>query len=822
MKAIRCLSHAWIGRSFWVGVIAFAAQVVVNPEWTAAQQVLPPTPAPTVAPSTTAPNATTPKPATQTTAAPNQLGPKPVASAEAAGIRLISQGEIPLREFVEYVAQRLRLQIYYDATIAQKKINLIAPDPIPEASLIDILQTVLRGEGLTLTEPDNSGTRQIVPIARISEVARPTRSPEQLRDAGAASPLTQIFTLKNADAAKVVSVITPFLSGTGATIVALEGQPVVIVTDIAENVRRAAELIQILDTGKPLVDIQFVSVQHVAASELATQLTALLTARYRALGKSADEGTGVEVAVETRTNQLILVGNSSEVAMAIELLKSLDKSLPTKQGTFETQFISPKQLDEVAKGMIEGRVPRPPYRSNVEGDLLIVESTDEILQLIERIRREIDTREAPSSQSPIRFYKVKNVPADELAKTVVAIAGGAMGDIPKRQTLPPRDLTTNDRALPGANFPPFAVGANAMLPGQVAVPQTPALLPAAIQPGQGLIPATATAEALGLPTPNLSDLQPANENLIGQAQVTVDINTNSIVVVAQPEVQRIYASLIETLDKRSTQVLVEAKVVIIDTSDNYSLGVELSGGDRTGARKLFAFSSYGLSQVNAVTGALQVIPGVGFNGTLVDPNTADAVVRALATHRRARVLSTPKILVNDNTEGQLTSVLEVPFTSVNASQTVATTSFAGFAEAGTTITVTPTISEDDHLQLEYVVTLNSFTGQGSQGVPPPRQTNEVRSRVTIPDGFTVIVGGLTSKNMAYQIRGIPILEKIPILRELSSIQTDDNQSTSLFVFLKPVILREDRFKDLKYLSEVELSQSCMPSNFPVSEPLLIR
>ncbi|MEM6473864.1 MAG: secretin N-terminal domain-containing protein, partial [Planctomycetota bacterium] len=310
-------------------------------------------------------------------------------------------------------------------------------------------------------------------------------------------------------------------------------------------------------------------------------------------------------------------------------------------------------------------------------------------------------------------------------------------------------------------------------------------------------------------------------DLIGEANVTVDVHTNTIIVVAKPEVQRIYAKLIETLDKRRPQVLLEAKVVIIDTTDNYTLGVEVSGGDSEGSRRLFSFSSFGLSTVEPTTGALSIMPGVGFNGTLVDPTTADVVVRALATHTRARVLSTPRILVNDNAEGQLTSVLEVPFTSVNASQTVATTSFAGFAEAGTTITATPTISDDNYLQVDYIVTLNSFTGTGSDGVPPPRQTNEVQSRVTVPDGYTIIVGGLTSQNISQEVDGIPWLERIPIIRDLASLQQDSWQQTSLFVFLKPVILREDRFKDLRYLSDVNLRRSGEPTNFPQNAPLLI-
>lgn len=135
--------------------------------------------------------------------------------------------------------------------------------------------------------------------------------------------------------------------------------------------------------------------------------------------------------------------------------------------------------------------------------------------------------------------------------------------------------------------------------------------------------------------------------------------------------------------------------------------------------------------------------------------------------------------------------------------------------------MTPTISEDNHLQLDYVVTLNTFTGVGADGVPPPRQTNEIRSRITIPDGHTAIVGGLTSRNTSYQIDSIPWLERIPIIKDLTSLQSDNWAETSLFIFLKPVILREDKFKDLKYISENDLGRAILPSNYPTSMPLML-
>ena len=73
-----------------------------------------------------------------------------------------------------------------------------------------------------------------------------------------------------------------------------------------------------------------------------------------------------------------------------------------------------------------------------------------------------------------------------------------------------------------------------------------------------------------------------------------------------------------------------------------------------------------------------------------------------------KVVASPRVLVNDNTKGQLESVLSVSYASVNASSTVATTSVGGSQDAGTTINVTPHISEGDHLQLEFSIEFSSF------------------------------------------------------------------------------------------------------------------
>lgn len=93
--------------------------------------------------------------------------------------------------------------------------------------------------------------------------------------------------------------------------------------------------------------------------------------------------------------------------------------------------------------------------------------------------------------------------------------------------------------------------------------------------------------------------------------------------------------------------------------------------------------------------------------------------------------------------------------------------------------------------------------------------------MTIPDGYTVIVGGLTNKNDSELYRGLPWLEKIPVVREVTGATTSSKRQTSLFVFLRPVILRDDKFKDLKYISDSELCDATLPGEFPASDSISI-
>jgi general secretion pathway protein D len=414
-------------------------------------------------------------------------------------------------------------------------------------------------------------------------------------------------------------------------------------------------------------------------------------------------------------------------------------------------------------------------------------------------------------KTDLQFYKLTNATAADVLDTIRDLEGKPAAVRPRSASSTRSDVT------PGPTI------------GSSPTTNTPGSQTATPPPASGNSQANVRVQ----PPPILESIQATPVNTgngdstslgkLGFESVTADTNTNTIIVRGGPEVQAIYRKLITQLDKRRPQVLLEATVVTLDTTHNFSFGVELSAHSN-GRTSFLSFSQFGLSTVNPSNGALTILPATGGNAAVIGTGVANAVIQALVTDTHARVLSAPRVLVNDNATGLLTSIAEQPFTSVNASTTVATTSFGGYADAGTTITLTPHISEGDYLQLEYSVELSSFTGLANPatGAPPPRQTDRVESKVTIPDGTTIIVGGLNRKTFNATKNAIPILGQIPILEYFFSDRSTQAEDATLFVFLRPTILRDDQFADLRELSEHDLKSAGLPGNFPGSEPRTMR
>jgi general secretion pathway protein D len=512
---------------------------------------------------------------------------------------------------------------------------------------------------------------------------------------------------------------------------------------------------------------------------------------------------------------------------------------------------------------------RRSYQASVdrESQSLVVAATPQVHAQVADLVRQLDVPVA-AAQSPVRFYKLKNTKAADVLATVgglLADAGGgsrSTGGRRRRRAGAAIDRRPGDAAggplrssadrgatgIPGAPAGDASADARGIGASGTAGVGTGGFGTAGFGSGAsrgrrpfggcrathsstaGTAAGTAGQASTGSAAPGSVHGAGAGRGGSGvtafrgrDATVAADVNTNSIVVIAPPDVQRLYADLIARLDVRRPQVQVECTIVTLDTSDGASFGVDIGRLGGFDGSRVISFSSFGVSGVDPLTGRLTPTGGRGGTFALLSPNIADVVLRALATNTRSRLVSAPQLLVNDNGKGTLASVAVEPFAELLDTGTNQTrTALGGQASAGTSITVEPNISEGDYLQLAYSVELSSFTGTGGGGLPPPSQKNTIQSAVTIPDGHTIVVGGLSVRNLRAAVDSLPLIGGIPVLEYLFGTRTRSSTDTTLFVFIRPVILRDDKFEDLKYLSGRTARAAGLPPDVPTSEPVPAR
>ena len=717
------------------------------------------------------------------------------APATAPGIVKLNFPEnLELKTLVDYVGQRQGINFIYDENIANKRITIKAPQEIPAESLMTLLESALRMKGLVLTRTDVPGTMRIEALGKLSALSGgPTTMPATLPADRSASAVTRVIELKHCKPARVEQVVGTFLSVTAASVTALAEHNMVIITDYADNMRKLEDLVALLDRPGPEVSIQFIRVSQQEASVVAQQATQLLAGRMKARdgGGATAAVPSVTVMADERTNRVAVVGTAEDVATAVTVIQDLDLPLgmETKIYTFSTA--TAEDVDRLARLMVGELAAKRFYKSVTDrvSNLLILTATADVHKQVDLLVKTLD-KPVAETQSPIRFYKLENAKATAVLETLQSIQG--------------------DAGLRAVSLDGVSSATQPGLPAEEKVFKGPteAQVNGTEPRGKDLAGAATHRKAIQ----------------VGDTRIMADEMSNTIIVVATPAMHPLYEKLIKRLDVRRPQVLIEATLITLDTTGEFKLGVEFSKTTSVekGKGKVLTFSQFGLSATDDTTGAITLKPGVGFNGALISTDIANIILQALKHDDRVHVLAQPTILVNDNAEGRLVSQQEEPYVTVNASSQVALNTFGGYSAAGTNIKIKPQISEGDNLKLEYEIALSSFNGTSSGGLPPARQTNSLTSEATIPNGHTIILGGLSRDTHNDNIDRIPILGEIPLLEYAFSNRRNTIRKSTLFVFIHAVILRSDKFEDLKVLSSDAARTAGLPAAYPISEPVEIR
>jgi general secretion pathway protein D len=327
--------------------------------------------------------------------------------------------------------------------------------------------------------------------------------------------------------------------------------------------------------------------------------------------------------------------------------------------------------------------------------------------------------------------------------------------------------------------------------------------------------------------PRATGLAEAGTSTTGEQtgiEIVADEASNSLIVAATREDHAWLEALLQDLDKRRPQVLIEAWIISLSEEAARELGVELSVRGTSGSSEGVGTTFFGLSGVDETTGERGVPspPGTGLTLAVVGPDDIRAILRAVETKDIGRILSRPRLLANDNQKAVFQRVREEPFVTISAiTASTSTTSFGGFEKAGTTLEITPTICEDDYVFLDIVLSVSNFTGTAPAAqTPPPREENRIETGVTVPNQSAIVIGGIVGSEELEAVRKVPILGDIPLLGALFRSKRTDVTTNTLYAFIRPQIFSAEDFSDIVGVtarSEEALRQMGAPESGAVGE-----
>jgi type II secretory pathway component GspD/PulD (secretin) len=319
--------------------------------------------------------------------------------------------------------------------------------------------------------------------------------------------------------------------------------------------------------------------------------------------------------------------------------------------------------------------------------------------------------------------------------------------------------------------------------------------------------------------------------------VVADRANNQILVKAPQRQQPDFAKLIERLDQRRAQVYIEVQIVSISDTDTFRLAVESqlinAGGTGGAINTNFGLGTFDSSSTTGETtttttgnftdpNSVKTTLG-GITAAIIKSDMVPIVINAIKNETDGRILSSPQLLVDDNETAEIVSLEEQPTTTQSQGAQTTLTSFQDYQSAGTSLLVQPSISEAGYMRLYYDIELSNFVGTSSSaGVPPPKQTRNVNSdSVTIPDGTTIVVGGITVNSKNRTIAKVPLLGDIPLLGVLFRDTNKNSSNQRLYVFITPRILRDPNFRDLILLTKGPQADAGIAEDFPELKPLMI-
>ncbi|HEX7891277.1 MAG TPA: type II secretion system secretin GspD, partial [Ramlibacter sp.] len=367
----------------------------------------------------------------------------------------------------------------------------------------------------------------------------------------------------------------------------------------------------------------------------------------------------------------------------------------------------------------------------------------------------------------------------------------------------------------------------------------------------GVIPQPVTASGLsgagtgtGTSAANAPITPSAQPSTGGQIQA--DPATNSLIITAPEPQYRQLRAVIDQLDGRRAQVLVESLIVEVNADKAAEFGIQWQNilGTRNSSVIGFLGTNFRNSGTNIIDLALSAgtaaggtgtttttLPATGFNAAAARNIDGTFVLGLLARFIESRgdgnVLSTPNLLTLDNEEAKIVIGQNVPFVTGQFTNTGATSNTVNpfqtieRRDVGLTLRVKPQINENGTVRLtiyQEVSSVDPATRNATNG--PTTNKRTIESNVLVDDGGVIVLGGLLQDEYSGSQEKVPIVGDIPVFGNLFKSETRSRKKSNLMVFLRPVVIRDAAQSDALSIDRYDLMRTKQQNAQPTQSSIV--
>lgn len=583
--------------------------------------------------------------------------------------RLWNLQDADILSVINEVSQQTGKNFIVDPRVTGK-ITLISSKPLKQHEVYQVFLSVLGLLGYSAVP--SGDVVKIVPNMESGEQA--TKVATRKKPGKGDEVVVRVIPLKNVSAAQLIPVIRPMLPQ-WSNIASYTPGNVLILLGRADNLSRIMSVIKEVDKASD-TSIQFIPLKHASAVQVANVLNNLQAAS-RASGSTAS----VSIAVDERSNSLLLSGPKALRLKMRVLIAQLDAPASSNEGNTEVIYLRYLQAKKVAP-------------------------------LLSRIAENIMGKGSSGASSSGKSYFSSSSKSSSMSATRTPSSGSSSN-------------SSN---------------------------------------GSG-------------------DNAESEDEPVAAGNIQAEINTNAIIITAQPALMKALKAVINKLDIRPAQVLVQAIIAEVEENDLTSLGIQWGNIEADGSVSSSGGSITSFADLGA--GVVGVIPGAKIK----------AVLSVLQNQNGVDILSTPSIMVLDNQKATIEVGQDVPFQTgsyATSSSASTVTPFTTVDQKAVTLKldVTPQINLSTSVRLKLDLKNDTLQNPQNPGLNPIINTSKINNAVIINSDDILVLGGLISRSNNENVNKVPILGDLPIIGNVFQQKTRSRKKKNLMVFIKPIIVQD--------------------------------